>query len=347
MSGRLGQLVWRVAVCGWVAAPLLGFLPDVQPKVAEWFWWTLASWIVLAVGMTQPVKRTAPQPWQGLLVISAVCYATSWWRPEAGRWLSLSIITILAAWMITERGEWAWAKWTVIGCAILQLPILWYQAHLPWPYARIGGTVGKRAACAFLTGMAALWMPWRWSLPVFVYAAWLTTSWIGWPVALLSSAWRVLGRRGVVGLMATVSVFGLAVFVVRSHAISYATTGLADRLQLWGALDWLGSSWVWGWGFQPFLGGFWDNSVQGTLEGWKFYHSTWIDWLVRTGIPGAIGLGWLGIWVVRRTRTPMLRWTLALVVWALTFQSVEQFPSMLAVLMVWWMRLAQEETRCS
>lgn len=327
----------------------MGFFPDVQPKVAEFWWWNAASVLAIAVGMTQPVRYHVRHPWSvslaaalGLFVIHSQTAWASWW-------ISQTTLVLVAAWIIAERGEWHWLREAVVACALFQFLAIAYQHDWPWPYARVGGTVGKRAPCSTLFAVASLWTS-GWLSILLAYGTTKTTSYVGAVVAIGRWVWQFIRRFEAIGLMATV---GLGAFVAvreQSNLLHALRHEVVPRLSGWSQTDWLGASqWVWGWGFQPFLAGFFDASPAGMLQQWVFYHSTWIDWIMRTGIAGAGLLAWALCWFWRRSRVvPMWRWTFLLALWAGTWQSIEQFPSMIALLAIWVIGLSQtrKEATC-
>lgn len=332
--------LWPWACRLWVVAPLLGFFPDVQPRQAEWWWWNVASVIVIALGWRQHLRRRSSALWGWLLVAALAMFLLHWQEAESGAWVMQVALTISAAAMIAERGEFLWLRQAVIACAIFQIPAMLWQSHWPWPYARIGGTVGKRAPCAVLLALASLWTAWPSSFGL-LWGAWLTSSWVGWPVA--AGRWVVafIRRFQAIGLMTVASLGCLAAAWVAKDIRFAWVYEVGSRVALWRSAGWGLSHWLRGWGFAPFPGGFQDSSPVGLALSWRFYHSTWLDWALRGGALGCFALALILAWICRRTRPggSWRRWTVALAIWTASWQSLEQFPSLACLMLVWWIGL--------
>lgn len=331
------RISWRVACGLWVTLPLIAWgFPSL-------FWWTMASLLVVAVGLTQPQRQvTAVFGW-GLLGCLAV-YLIHRTQPYGSQalWMTHVTIGLMAAALMAERAEWRWLRQAVVWCAWGQLPVMAFQAfgHSLW-WESVGGgltgTMGYRAACAALLALASLWSSgWRaWS---FAAAACLTGSWMGLPA---------VGRL-VWGLWPSHLAWGFLSLALLALTSEWWMPRLALRLEAWQGFPLLHGGWLTGWGFLPLPGGFAYDAgtfASGGAKAAPFvisdYHSAFVDWIARTGLVGVVMLLALGRWVCTRLTSSAHRWAAGLAVWVGCWQSVETMTVLALLLVVWWIGLAQ------
>ena len=323
MRDSLRPLVWRGVVTLWVMAPLLGVWPGSSPKSGQLGWWVLASVLVVACGIGRAVRRTVPVFGWGvgavLLVLASHLHGIGF----ALGWAYQSTLILIAAWLIAERGEWAWIRQAVIGVAWLQVGLVilerfgvsLFPTAGAWPH----GSLTTRTGVGILWLFASLWSPRRPAV-IFTLLACLTGSWTA-AFAVLALAWRY--GQVTLPLLITVPVL----LVVNSHLW---WDKLAGRFDTWKRVYWLHDGWLTGWGFLPFPVGFITTDPTGAVgTGTQvsiYLNNTWLDWVGRTGAIGALLMAGL-LWVASRQLTTSWRvWTFFGLLWVGCWQSAEVLP---------------------
>lgn len=334
-------MIWKVVCGAWVVAPILGYWPGTSPRHAQMGWWVLASILVCAVGMRQPVRQqTSLWAWGlvGCVAVFASHLTSIGW---AVAWLYQVTLILLAAWLIHERGEWTWLKNTILGVGLFQgVVVLWQLLGGPtpywsWPGGWLTGTLSARAALSILWGACSLLSHGRvaWG---FALLACLTGSFAG----SVPAVGRLLGQSRTIPMTWPIGAVGV---LLLSHRLWWPR--LLGRWQAMESLEFLQRGWVTGWGFLPFPGGWQSIAASGRQAGLVAqldYHNVFVDWIARTGMVGGLGLLALVWWVSKRLTSPWRRWTAFLALWAGSWQSAEAFPVMTLLGLVWLMGLAQE-----
>lgn len=295
--------------------------------------------IVLACGMARPSGPRSPARVFGVMALAMVGLALLHWRQSTAAfvWASQTLLVLAAAWQLAHHGEWRWLKEALIACALIQVGV-WGLQRLsipnPWPthvWTKQGwGTLGSATPAAVVLALACLWSR-GWRAWLWGGLTLLTGSGTVIPVVAARLAWVSRWRLPRWGLWC-LGMLGLIV-----SAWLWRDAWLM-RAQVWREVAW---SW-WGLGFQAFPGGFGDDTAIGQAMRWRDYHNAYLDWIIRFGAPGAVGLAWLGWWLWQRSRhDETCRWTLLLAGWVGLWQSVEQFPVLVILLLVWMIGLAQ------
>ena len=321
-------------ICGlWVAAPILAWGAPVAWLAA------LAHVSVLAVGLLQPLRRPAPV-FGWLLLGSLGVYLVHCTQPGGLQraWIASSLATLAAGAVVAERADGRWLRQAVVVCAWAQLPVMAWQALGgvgPWPVIGDGltGTVARRGVVAALLALGSLWSTGA-RAGTLALAAGLSGSCVSLP-ALARLVWERGHWRGV-GVSVALGV-GL---------LPWLWPRLGSRWDAWHGAGVIWGGWLTGWGFLPLPGGFrydigagrWGRFVQ------TDYHSAWLDWVARFGLPGALMLVALGLWTWRRSRGAA-RWTWGLVAWAGCWQSVEVNPVLLGLGLIWLVQIVTRFSR--
>lgn len=321
-------------------APILGWWPGESAKATQVGWWVLASIVVLAVGITQPVRRILRGFSWGLggvlLVFFSHVTSVGW----SVAWAYQVSFVLLAAWMIAERGQvhWLrqtvlWMAWCQVGLAGLELAgVVFFPIAGNFPH----GSLVTRTGLCLLWTMASLWSA-QWRAVVFALLACATGSWTG-TVAVVRLVWL----SGTVPFPLVVVVPGLLL-----GSLSLWLPKLVSRWEVWRQVYWLKEGWLTGWGFLPFPIGFVSTDPSGSIgratQVSIYLNNTFLDWVGRTGVIGAVLLGGLVWWAVPRMTVPWRIWTVLGLCWMGLWQSAEALPvlSLLGVCSV--IGLAQEE----
>lgn len=331
------SLSWPWVSWGWVLLPILGVLPGSVPLRLSTQWLAvLGSLVVIGYGIARPARQAPtarPLGWLGLAcLVLAVLQAR---HVEASfLWACQVLLALTATATLVQQQAFRWCRqaviasaWAQVVVALLQrlgVPTLWpHNAHGSW-----WGTVGSPASAAILIACGALWATgWQgWALTV---ATVLTGSGTAIPIVLVARVWPWLWQLGIVGLMT------LGSCAVLGIGWLWRTAWLA-RWEVWQAWR---PTW-WGLGFTTFPGGFADATTLGQALGWRDYHNVWMDWLTRFGVPGALVMAGLTVWMWQ-ARARGHRWMLVFAGWVACWQSLEQFPVLIVPLLVWWMSLLQ------
>ena len=328
-------MTWTLACWLWVALPLLGIVPMVPVRMAVVWLMMLGSVAVIGVGLSRPRTSQGPFGWMLLSCLSLACLC--WRQPtDALTWVSQATLLLGAAAML--QGSSRPLRQAVIACAWVQIPVLilqWYQVPLPWAHLpvpwQMAGTVGSIRPASILLGIACLWST-GWRAWVLGLAAGLTGSGTVVPVVLLKLWWPV--RRHLVGWLAAAGVL-----VVGARFAPAWMLALSERAEVW-------RTWpltVWGVGFKAFPVGFQDDTPVGRAMEWRDAHNVLLDWVGRFGLPGLLVLLAVGWWVLRRKPDP---WTLGFFAWVACWQSLEQFPVLVILFLVWLIGLSEGGREC-
>jgi len=344
MVRRLSEFAWPFSCYVWVAAPILGWLPNVHPSLSKVVVWLIASVFVIAMGMGQPKRRNARV--FGWVLFGCLCVYLSHLSNVgmAFIWMTRATLVLSAAWMIAERGDFRWLRSSVLSCALFQIPVMAAQAFqvpLPWKNAGVfpWGTLMKRGALSILFGLASVWSQGIRSMG-FALASISTLSWSG----AVPAAARVLISKVQLNLIGWLSV--AAAFFLSAP---FWIPKVLIRLEAWKSVEFLRRGWLNGWGFFPLPGGFQDDA--GGSAAWahsplfREYHSTFIDWIARTGLIGLVISFLIGAWIVKRVMEcgPWSKWTLFLILFAGATQSTESFPFMAMVFLSFLIGLNQSK----
>ena len=329
----------RLATVLWVAAPILGYWPGATPKASQMGWWVLASIVVIAVGMTQPVRRTMPGFGWGMSAVLAVVFSHLAGIGFTIGWAYQVSLLLCASWVLAERAEFAWIRQTVIGLAWVQVGLVGLEGLGVQPFPVAGnfphGSLATRTGLCLLWTMASLWSPPRSALVLALLAA--ATGSFTSTIALV----RVICRSRTIPFPLLLSAPVWLVAVTPAWGPRFLS-----RWEVWTQMTWLQTSWLAGWGFLPFISGFVSADTTGAIGRLSsvqiFMNNTWLDWVGRTGLIGALLLAALAVWASRRLTTPWRAWTAAGLVWMGLWQSAEVYPvlSLLGVCSV--IGLAQE-----
>lgn len=319
--------------------PILGWLPGVPLRLSVVWLWVASSMLVVACGMVSHDVPRPPARIFGWMALVSVGVALVWWRQStvAFVWASQVVLVLAASWQLNRHGACRWLKEVVIACALLQI-VVWSLQRLsipnPWPthvWTKQGwGTVGSATPAAVVLAVACLWSRgWR--------------SWLWGSLTLLTGSGTVLSLlacrlwlwlRGRLPRWSWVSLGAAAA----SIGLWLWRDAWMMRWQVWREAAW---SW-WGIGFKAFPGGFGDDTAIGQAMRWRDYHNTYLDWIIRFGWVGLASLLALGWWLWRNSRQDAAwRWTFALALWVGCWQSVEQFPALGLLLLVWMIGVAQ------
>ena len=341
MRGVFRQLAWRFAIVLWVAAPILGYWPHASPKSGQIGWWVLASLLVLAVGMAQPVRRTQASFGWGCGAVLVVIFSHLQGIGFVLAWAYQVSLVLVAAWVIAERGEFAWLRQAVLGLAWIQVVLVALECVgvrvFPVAGAWPNGSLTTRTGLSILWMLASVWST-RWRAGLFAMLACLTGSWTG-GVALARCIWE--SGRVTISLLVAVPVW-----LALGHRFWWEK--LASRVEVWSQMYWLKSAWIAGWGFLPLPVGFVSTDPMGSIgTGTQvsiYLNNTFLDWIGRTGVVGVgllVGLFW---WAGHRVTAPWRMWTLLCLCWAGMWQSAEVLPvlSLLAVCSVIGFSYSQE-----
>lgn len=330
--------MWKVSCYLWVLIPVLGWLPGIPQKLSFPWWMGIASIAAISAGITQPVIRKVK--WTGLFLFG--CLVIFWIHQTqfgvSSKWLMGVIIPILAAHLIAERGEWEWIKRAVFIAAWSQLPVLLIQkTNLTNPYLHMGpfpwGSVGNRIDLGILLGMTSI-LNQGVSAWLFAIASALTGSFTGYVVPVIRLLIPIIQRWRVLALL---SLPGAWLF------IKHGTTHLTTRFKVWHEMfDWK-INMVSGHGFLNFPGGFsYDDSLS-KLIAFRDTHSVWFDWLLRTGVLGAIILAATLIYALRRSIKLNLLPLFLFVLWVGTWQSLEGRPLLALLGLIFMVRIQEDK----
>ena len=304
----------------------------------------LASILVIGFALTQPVRRQLSRIFGFLLLAFLGIFfihflgATPAEEFEKGgvwvaskmasAWISQSVIILTAAALISERGKFVWILRAVLGCGILQVLIMVLQAFnisVPWPSAGPGpcGTLVKRAALSIFLGSVSIWTTGK-KAWFFAIASAISGSFAGSIPAFFRLLYRHLANPMVLAMSLPIALL----------LGSFSYTRVSDRVDVWGnAVSFFSQSWLTGRGFFPLPGSFREDGG-GTGFGlalFSDYHSTWLDWIVRTGLIGILILGAGLFWMFSQVKdgASWRKWSFLMFLWAGTFQSAEAFPVMI------------------
>lgn len=322
----------------WVVVPILGVFPGSVPVRLSTQWLSvLASLTVVGLGVASGAGWNRQRPF-GWLILAAVGLA--WCHADvpdvAFLWACQATLVLSAGGCLARCAESRWLREAVVACAWAQVLVCGLQVcrvPLPWPQQPHGafwGTMGSRTTAALVTGIGCLWSSgWpAWGLGV---ATGLMGSATMLPVVVVKLAGTNRRVWDIVGL--------LGVIAVAWGPWPPLIQRLSLRCELWRA--WRGS-W-WGNGFHPFPSGFQDETAFGHAMRWRDYHNVYLDWLARFGILGAVVLAVAGWWLWRARRA-VPSWLIGSVpafLWIAWWQSLEQFPVGIVLVIVWWCGVCQ------
>jgi len=319
----------------WVFAPIFGFVYGAPNRLSTLWWWTLASVLVVCVGFSQPVLRRC-RFWSLLLAGVLGLYLLHFTQGLfANGWLVNGSFAVLAAGFIYERGHRQWLIQAVIISALLQVPIIIFQMAeiaTPWGFAGggFGGSMGKRSACAALLGFASVCMISKRSSTFLALATLLTQSMMGLP-ALIRCYWMFARSFGIWALILP---FSTAFFTYPLWKERVLVQSVLSRLHVWSGTRWIQDYWAKGYGFHPFPSGYQDETTLGLMLDWRFMNSAFVDFGLRAGAIGVLILLALFIYMTRRVWGTNACWALAMIVWVGAFQSIEFYPALNCLFLV-------------
>ena len=329
---RIRKLAWTALAWLWVAAPILGYIEGIPTRLGViWISQTI-SWAVLALALfsAEPLRHRG----FGLLAWAAVLLSAIHLRANSPSyvWLTQVLLWLAAAAILARQRTFLAMRAAVVFCAFAQFIVGLWQVQgipLPWPvtvYGPMWGTVGSVTPAAIVMALGVLWSRGllRWTLAIGVLLSGSGTA-IGFVVVYLLFPW--LWLLGAVGLM-----FGGTLLV--GIGATFRESFLL-RWEFWKDVSFS----LFGCGFAPFPSGWADDTQLGRLLMWRDYHNTFVDFIARFGLPGAVILAaaFAALW--RVSKTGEQRWTLAFAVWVGCWQSVEQFPVLVVLILAWWVGL--------
>lgn len=319
--------------------PIVGFLPGSVPLRLSTPWLAIvASLVVLCLGWWSPREAPVrPLAWLGLAAIGlAVLHGR---HLEASFLWACQVVLLLAAVAtLTQQRAFRWCRQAVLAAAWVQVVVgaLQVTGHqTPWlvgGHGRWWGTVGSPTAAALVIGLGSLWAT-GWQAWALGLATVCTGSGTAIPIVLLRLVWPWRWRAGSIGLMAIGA-------VAVAGSVLWRTAWLS-RWAVW--QDWH-PTWC-GVGFHTFPGGFFDATPLGVALGWRDYHNVLLDTVTRFGLPGALVVGGLVAWVglASARGEAWRRWTFAFALWVGGWQSLEPFPVLVTLLLVWWVGLLEPQ----
>ena len=334
----MGRLAWKVSCYLWVLIPVLGWLPGIPQKMSLPWWMGICSIAAISAGISQPIVRKVR--WTGAFLFACLCIFWIHQRQfgASSKWLMGVMVPLVAAHLIAERGEWAWLKRAIIFAATLQFPIIAIQKlGLTLPYLTLGpypwGSVGNRVDLSILLGFASILLTGT-AAWVFAIASFLTGSWTGYVIPLLRLAEPFIRKRPVILL---------GLFPAALLSYKQIIFHLSPRLKVWESiLSWKINAMT-GHGFLSFPGGFTYDDSLSKLIGMRDTHSVWFDWLIRTGVLGAIILAATLIYALRRSIKLNLMPSFFFVLWVGTWQSLEGRPLLALLGLVFMVRLQEDK----
>lgn len=331
------NVLWRCVQSVWVLAPIFAWLPDTPPRLSSIWWWLIASFLVVSVGITQRVVRRASWIWAFLIFSSFFAYLVHTTDVYAASWIGQVFIIGSAAVLIVERGDWQVLRKGIVVACLVQVPFMIVQGFgLEVPFLRAGGdnwpisgTVSRRSVLSALLAVGCVCSGRVTSL-VLATGSLFSGSWTGSIPAILKISFRYIKRLGVIGFVSVLTLF------VASFNLWQAHFGL--RWKVWSGMSWLSLKGI---GFDELKGGFREaHPLSGVLY-WTDYHNTFLDILARFGIMGMLVIVVFFSWLIKRRAN--LLWPIFLILWLCLWQSLEG-SAVLSMLVVFMMMGIDQKT---
>lgn len=313
-------------------------VPGIPLRMSAGWVWLVWSWLVLAACWVAPrsaVSCSTTLAWAALAFVGMLLPSMRD-ISQALEWCGIGLSACLAAQVFAERGLGASLRRAVLAVAWCQVVICLAQAvgwWTPWPRSPkwvLNGTMGMGTPVAIWIAVAACWSS-GWRRLVLALAACWIGSWTVISAMGLLLAWPVLRRFEALGLC----LIGSAIL----GTTTWWRSALIDRLDVW-------RDWVWSWlgvGFAVFPGGFQDDTRLGRMLGWRDYHQTGLDLLARFGVLGLLALAVVLWWAWSHRKGQES--ALGMLCWAGCWQSLEQFPYLAVLLLVWAVRAISQHER--
>lgn len=309
-------------------------------------WWLIASLLVISLGWIRR-KPAVTAPIFGGLLLSILLF--TFFHPEqipiGSSWVMRWAVILSAASCMAYLEDLKVLRLAVLGCAWIQIAFMLLQAAGVETIFRVAGsgvagTLAKRAALSIFLGFASMLCKGRCAW-LFAGASVVTGSLAGSVPAVAKLLFPLFMKARGMGISAMAG----AVLLL----IPLGWDRLLLRLQAWSeGPSFLARGWLNGWGFYNLPGGFTDENMARSIHDpmslmYSDYHSTFVDYVARFGLPGLITLAAVMAWLFFRVRVGLELWLLGLAVWACAFQSAESFPSMMMLGVFLFMHLVYKE----